>query len=264
MKGQFKRIAEARLNPDKEFIQELGNIVDDSKEEYAQDVVDNEGEHDIDELVDILNSHAYDLPVIFINNPDPINDPPGFNDWVSAIADWNKEQGKTLAYILHAVYIEQGFKEGYGLDDLKEIIQDITAHETIHFGQYDTMGEKGLTNYKSGHQKGTEKKEKTGKTRDWERMYLRDPQEIMAYGNDLSREIADLDNPQEVIRNVEGHKSQLPTYEKFRKIFDKDTPQIKRLLKYASQYLADRFKETNEEYEAELNEFKNTIKRILK
>ncbi|RLB67314.1 MAG: hypothetical protein DRH08_03995 [Deltaproteobacteria bacterium] len=258
MKGEFKRIAEARLAPDKDFIQGLDDILkgaDADYEEWVQE--ENNGRDDIEELIDFLDANNMnEMPIAFHCNNEERADP---NEWASAVADWTSDGGKHVDVILHARNIE-GY---YNLEDMREVLLKMIAHETIHFNQYDHMGKEGMASYKSGHQKGTELKAKGGTERDWMRSYLRDKHEIMAYGRDLAVDIADMKNPQEVMRNVEGFKNELPVYQRYRHIFDKNAPQIKALLKYASQYLTDLLKE-KEIDDAELNEFKESIKRIIK
>ena len=89
---------------------------------------------------------------------------------------------------------------------------------------------------KSGHQKGTELANKTGDPKDWMREYLRDPHELMAYGSDLASEIKDTDNPEQVLRNPEAYKNDLPSYARYRTVFEPNSKEIKQLLKYTADY----------------------------
>jgi hypothetical protein len=59
----------------------------------------------------------------------------------------------------------------------------------------------------------------------------------MAYGETLAQEIQDVGDPRAVLRDPDAYMAQLPTWARFRKIFPRDTPQIKSLLKYTYDYI---------------------------
>ena len=87
-------LVEARVEPDKNFMSQVEQIIDDSIEEYQQ-VLDSNGDvDDIDELEEILNQNNYDnLPIEFIATDQEREDP---NEWISAEAGLDKD-GKFLA-----------------------------------------------------------------------------------------------------------------------------------------------------------------------
>ena len=221
---------EARIKPDNNFLDAVEEIVDDSLEEYQEFLNDNNDKDDIDELEEILNSNNIDdFPIEFITDHNPRKDP---NEWISAAADWDPKEGKSVRVYLHAKNLEGR----WGPKTFKKILMRMLAHETIHFGQYDKFNPDVLNTYKSGYMKGVEKKEQGGTEKDLMRMYLRDPHELMAYGHDLADEIRDTDNPEEALRNPEKFKHELPVYQRFRDSFPKDAKQIKQLMKYTVSY----------------------------
>jgi DNA repair ATPase RecN len=113
------------------------------------------------------------------------------------------------------------------------------AHETIHWNQYKKVGLNKIDKIKSGHQKGTEIANRTGNQMDWMREYLKDPHELMAYASDLASEIKDLDNPEQVLRNPEAHKQDLPSYARYRQVFEPNSREIRQLLKYTADYYSN-------------------------
>lgn len=225
-------IMETKIDPDMNLLKIMDSIIDDVHAEYQQMLDANNDVDDIDELADLFNDEVEmeELPIVFHVNHEPRKNP---NEWINAVASWEGDEDKNIDIILHAKNLEGS----WGPKTFKQYLMRALAHETIHFGQYDKIGQEKLGRTKSGHQKGTDLVKKGGTARDWERSYLRDPHELMAYGHDLAAEINDLDNPQEVIRNIEQYKHELPVYDKFRNIFHKEAPQIRQLLKYAVQYL---------------------------
>lgn len=225
-------ITEAKVKPDDTILDIMDGVIDAVNAEYQSYLDSNNDVDDIDELADLLNDEVEmeELPIVFHVNHEPRKDP---NEQMSAVASWEGDEEKGIDIVLHAKNLEGT----WGPKTFKKTLLGALAHETIHFGQYDKMGKEKLGQTLSGHQKGTAAVAKGGTARDWERMYLRDPHEIMAYGHDLAKDILDMENPQQVIRQIERYKDELPVYKKFRSIFHKESPQIKSLLKYTTQYL---------------------------
>lgn len=222
-------LVEARVEPDKEFMSQVEQILDDSIEEYQQ-VLDSNGDvDDIDELEEILNQNNYEnLPIEFIATDQERKDP---NEWISAEAGIDKD-GKFMQVYLFSKNLEGK----YGPKTFKQLVMRMLAHETIHWNQYTKIGLDKAAKIKSGHQKGTELAKKTGRSEDWMREYLRDPHELMAYASDLASEIKDTDNPEQVLRNPEAHKQDLPSYGRYRQVFEPNSKEIKQLLKYTADY----------------------------
>ena len=222
-------IVEARVEPDKEFMSQEERIIDDSVEEYQQ-VLDSNGDvDDIDELEEILNQNNYEnLPIEFIASDQERKDP---NEWISAEAGIDKD-GKFMNVYLFSKNLEGK----YGPKTFKQLVMRMLAHETIHWNQYGKIGLDKVNKIKSGHQKGTELANKTGRSEVWMREYLRDPHELMAYASDLASEIKDTDNPEQVLRNPEAHKQDLPSYGRYRQVFEPNSKEIKQLLKYTADY----------------------------
>ena len=86
---RLHELIEARVEPDKNFMSQVEQIIDDSIEEYQQ-VLDSNGDvDDIDELEEILNQNNYDnLPIEFIATDQEREDP---NEWISAEAGLDKD-----------------------------------------------------------------------------------------------------------------------------------------------------------------------------
>ena len=222
-------IVEARVEPDKYFMSQVEQIIDDSIEEYQQ-VLDSNGDvDDIDELEEILNQNNYDnLPIEFIASDQERKDP---NEWISAEAGID-EDGKFMQVYLFSKNLEGK----YGPKTFKQLVMRMLAHETIHWNQYAKIGMDRVNKIKSGHQKGQELAKKTGNQMDWMREYLRDPHELMAYASDLASEIKDTDNPEQVLRNPEAYKNDLPSYARYRQVFEPNSKELKQLLKYTADY----------------------------
>ena len=221
----------ARISPDNDFLGQVEEIIDDSLPEYQEFLKQHNDVDDIDELEEILNSNNYDdLPIDFITDHNPRKDP---NEWISAAADWTPDEGKSVRVFLHAKNLETA----YGPITFKNLLMQMLAHETIHWGQYDRMGGDVLDGYKSGYMKGVAKKQAGGTDKDLMRMYLRDPHELMAYASDLAHEITDnTDNPRVTLRNPEKFANALPSYQRYRESFPSDSKQIRQLLKYTANY----------------------------
>ena len=222
-------IVEARVEPDKKFMSQVEQILDDSIEEYQDYLDDSNDVDDIDELEEILNSNNQNnLPIEFFAVDQEREDP---NEWISAEAGIDKD-GKFMQVYLFT----KNLAGKYGPKTFKQIVIRMLAHETIHWNQYTKIGLDRVNKMKSGHQKGTELANKTGDPKDWMREYLRDPHELMAYGSDLASEIKDTDNPEQVLRNPEAYKNDLPSYARYRTVFEPSSKEIKQLLKYTADY----------------------------
>ena len=222
-------IVEARVEPDRKFIDQVEEILDDSIDEYQEYLDTHNDVDDINELEEILNQNNYDdLPIEFIVSDQEREDP---NEWISAMAGTD-ESGKFMQVYLFSKNLEGK----YGPKTFKQIVMRMLAHETIHWNQYAKIGLDKVPNIKSGHQKGTELAKKTGDPKDWMREYLRDPHELMAYASDLASEMKDLNNPEQVLRNPEAYKNDLPSYARYRQVFEPNSKELKQLLKYTADY----------------------------
>ena len=222
-------IVEARVEPDRKFMDQVEEILDDSIDEYQEYLDTHNDVDDINELEEILNQNNYDdLPIEFIVSDQEREDP---NEWISAMAGTD-ESGKFMQVYLFSKNLEGK----YGPKTFKQIVMRMLAHETIHWNQYAKIGLDKVPNIKSGHQKGTELAKKTGDPKDWMREYLRDPHELMAYASDLASEMKDLNNPEQVLRNPEAYKNDLPSYSRYRQVFEPNSKELKQLLKYTADY----------------------------
>lgn len=221
-------LTEARVEPDKKFMSQIERAIDKSNAEYAQFLQDNNDQDDIDYLAELLNKYTTRLPVEFEVIDDERKDP---NEWISAEAGVN-DSGEFMTMYLFSTNLEGK----WGPKTFKNIMMQAMSHEAIHWNQYGRIGHEKLGKIKSGHQKGQEKMAKSGDPKDWMRSYLADPHELMAYASDLSTEIKQLDDPENALRNPERYKEQLPSYARYRQVFEPNSRELRQLLKYTADY----------------------------
>jgi len=218
------------MQPDLDFLSYVEEIIDNASSDYQIFLQENGDKDDINELEELLNAYNDDdLPIDFITDFSPRKDP---DEWVSAAADWDIKDGKSVRVFLHAVNLEGK----WGPKTFKKIIMQMMAHETIHWKQYDKFDPEVLMSYQSGYMKGVAKKSVGGSERDLMRLYLRDLHELMAYGHDLALEMKDTDSPLDALRSPERYIDELPAYQRYRAIFPIKSKQIKQLLKYTAEY----------------------------
>lgn len=223
-----QEIFEANISPDKEFLAKLESGLDAALEEYEDYLSYNDDIDNIEELADLLSEHIdEDLRMDFLVNDSPTKS--GW--WMSAEAASGETDDGERVTDINITLNADNMAGAYGPKTFKKMFMRLVSHELVHKGQHAKVP--NLYNLSSGFQKAAT----ATNPRDWERTYLRDPHELMAYGETLAQEIADTANPGQTIRNPEAFRTELPTYEKFRKIFPRDSKQIKALLKYTSQYL---------------------------
>jgi len=138
----------------------------------------------------------------------------------------------TVSFNLYSPHME----DGLNFDDFKMILLRFVEHEAVHMAQRDKMGAGTYANRFTGFQKAAPHfKENPKKAM---KIYLSDPQEIMAHARDLYNEINQADDPLAALREIDKYKANLPTWQKFMKAgFTKDDKVIKKLLKYVTGYL---------------------------
>lgn len=217
-----------RLRPDQDFLQTLSDGVDEALEEYKEYLDLNNDRDNITVLEDLLNASIdEDLRITFITNYEKTNS----DWWMNAEAvtgeDEDGERVTDIDVYLHA----RNLKGAYGPKTFKKMLMRLISHELVHKDQHSRIPDIGKM--ASGYQKAANAKSH----REWENKYLRDPHELMAYGETLAQEIADTENPQATLRNPEAYMDQLPTYARFRNMWPRNSKYIKALLKYTSQYL---------------------------
>jgi len=227
---KIKDITEGILQPDSDYINELSGILDNINIEYQAYLDDNNDKDDADELVAIMDSifAAYDLPIAVHSSKAGTK---GVDMYVQAA---QVHGDGSMDLILHRDSIDGGH---WGPKTFKRIILKTFEHETIHLGQRDRMGKEKYSKLPSGYQKGLLKMKKSGKMNDLIRTYFRDPQELMAHGHDLAREIEGSSDPHSALRNPEKYRKELPTYDKHRQIFPPNAKPLQRMITYASKYL---------------------------
>jgi hypothetical protein len=218
------------LSPDYGMVNKLSAIIDEVNIEYAEELAMN---HDIDDayaLGEMLNKRTRKakLPINWLVYDDEREDP---SEWMTAMASAT-ESSCSLEVILW----ETNLEGKWGPKTFKEIALKMLCHETIHFNQYNTIGLENLEKLQSGHEKGTKLKAKTGKHRDWMRLYLRDPHELMAFGHDLYEEIKLTSDPDKALRNPEAFIKELPVYNQYRNIFPSNAKPLQKLLSYTARY----------------------------
>lgn len=227
-------ICEATLTPRNDIVDIVLDAVDQASDDYQEYLRDNNDQDDIEYLAELIEEHLdgqIDLEV-YVNHT-PRKDP---NEWLSAEAGV-QDNVEFINIILHA----DNLNGRWGPSTFRKIMKSALEHETIHLNQFSKIGHDKLAGMKSGHQKGTEKMKSVPdnkKQEVWQREYLKDPHEIMAYAHDMARELEDSDNPLQLLRSMEQHRDKSTVYSKYRSLFDKDDAVIKQLLKYTSQYLS--------------------------
>jgi hypothetical protein len=224
----LRELTEARVEPDAKFMAGIEQAIDKANAEYSEFLQNNNDVDDIDELGDILNHYTARLPIEFEVIDDPRQDP---NEWISAEAGVS-DDGEFMTFFLFS----DNLKGKYGPKTFKDLLMQAIKHEAIHWNQYGRIGYDKLGKIKSGHQKGQELMKKTGDPKDWMRSYLADPHELMAYASDLATEIKQLDDPENALRNPERYKEQLPSYARYRQVFEPNSRELRQLLKYTADY----------------------------
>jgi hypothetical protein len=227
----LQELTEARVEPDAKFMSAMERAIDRVIKTYGQYLDDNNDLDDIDYLAELLNRATAKLPVEFEVIDDERQDP---NEWISAEAGVD-DDGEFMTMYLFSDNLEGK----YGPKTFKNLLMQAMKHEAIHWNQYGKIGHKKLGKIKSGHQKGQEKMAKSGDPMDWMREYLADPHELMAYASDLATEIKQLDNPEQVLRNPEAHKADLPSYQRYRQVFEPNSKEMRQLLKYTADYYSN-------------------------
>lgn len=224
-------ITEAIVMPDSEFMTELSYSIDEALEEY-QEYLDAHGDRDnINHLEDLLNASFDDEDRIdFVTNYDK----PSVDWWMRAEAVTSETEDGERVTDITVVLIARNLIGVYGPKTFKKMLMRLLSHELVHKGQHSRIPD--LTKMSSGYQKAAN----ATSHREWENKYLRDPHELMAYGETIAQEIADTENPQAALRNPEAYIDQLPTYARFRNMWPRNSKYIKMLLKYTSQYLQNK------------------------
>lgn len=232
---KISQITEAAIQPDQEFMSEFEDGVDEALSEYSDFLLDNNDVDNIKYLAELLNDNMDgELRTEFYVSDQPRANP---GEWLAAEASAGFTDDDEFVKDLDIILFSKNLEGVYGPQTFKKMLMRLVAHETIHWQQYDKMSHDAIKKHATGHQKGTEKFKKSGKERDWMRTYLRDPHELMAYGQTLADEMLATGEAEAAIRNPESFGDMLPTYLKFRKIFPKDAKQMKQLLKYAANYI---------------------------
>lgn len=224
-------LIEARLQPDQDYLSLVGNLLNDANADYANFLKNNNDKDDMDELVDILQSHS---------NADELDLNWHVGKPNKKAVDWYIQSA-----IVHGdgsidVILDPDSTIGHwGPKSFKDSVLKTLAHETIHLAQRDRMGAEKYKSLPSGYMQGVKKAKKSGKERDMIRTYFRDPHELMAHGHDLAQEIMASSNPEDALRNPEKYRDELPAYDKHRQIFPPNAKPLQRLLSYASGYIKD-------------------------
>lgn len=219
------------LSPDYDMIAKVEAIVDEVNVWYSNELKLNNDIDDIQSLGDMLNVRCkkLNLPIEWEVHDDEREHP---EEWISAMAGFTAS-GSHLWVMLW----ERNLNGTWGPKTFKERVLGMLGHETIHFAQYKTIGRATLLDIESGHQKGL-RLATTGDSQTYMREYLSDPHELMAYGHDLAYDIKLFGNP-DALRSPSKYIEELPVYRQYRRFFERDSKQIKRLLSYAARYYED-------------------------
>ena len=216
------------LNPDYALIEKVLTAVDDVNKLYAQELEMNNDMDDIYSLADMLNDRCRKLPIEWEADDAPRED---FREWMTGMAGYKNTKNH-----IWIILWERNLTGTWGPITFKDVVLKTLAHETIHLAQYDKIGFETVAKLSSGHQTGQKLLDMGGTDEDYMRAYLSDPHELMAYGHDMVFDIKAADDPEKALRSPEAHREDLVIYNQFRKFFDKDSKQIKRLLAYAARY----------------------------
>ncbi len=222
------------ITPDYSAIDELAEVLDEVNVDYCSYLKCNDDEDDIDFLAELLNekSAGCKLNMKWEAFDDKRKGP---NEWMSAMAFTTKGGHRSITVTLWTLNLENS----WGPKTFKKYVLRLLGHETIHFGQYDRIGEDKILGLLSGHQKGLDLVKETGNTDDWLKAYLGDPHELMAYGHDLAWEMRDADDPEKALRSPEEFMNELPVYERYHGVFKHNSKQLKSLLSYAAGYFTN-------------------------
>lgn len=227
---RFHEITEGILEPKEDFMQPFMYAVEDAAREYAEFLQDNNDVDDPEELASILEA-------MFEEEGLPITVHVG-ETGRNAI-DWYIQAAQVVGNGEMDLILDPDSINGHwGPKTFIDVMRKTFEHETIHLQQRDRMGKEKYNTLPSGYMKGLEKFKKSGKERDLMRTYFRDPQELMAHGHDIYREVQASSNPQEALRNPEKYRDELPTYDKHRAIFPPNAKPLQRMLSYAARYFA--------------------------
>ena len=224
-------LTEARLQPNKDYLEKVGYILDDATREYSKFLEKNNDKDDLEELVNTLQAFTDEdkLDITWEIGKSGIK-----------AVDWYIQSAMVHANGHMDITIDPDSTIGHwGPESFKTSVLKTLAHETIHLAQRDRMGREKYSKLPSGYQLGLRKQEKTGKKRDLIRTYFRDPHELMAHGHDLAQEILASSDPQEALRNPEKYRDELPSYDKHRQIFPPNAKPLQRMLSYAAGYFQD-------------------------
>jgi len=218
------------ITPDNVIVSKVSDIIDEVNDLYVAELKMNHDIDDIHALAEMLNTRMKKakLPIEWLVYDDVRIDS---NEWFSAMASATPTENH-----LDVILWETNLEGKWGPATFKEMVLKMIGHETIHFEQFRRVGLDRLFEIESGHQKGTKLKTKTGKDRDWMRLYLRDPHELMAYGHDLSEELKLASDPEKALRNPEAFIDELPAYGQYRRIFPVDAKPLQKMLSYAARY----------------------------
>jgi hypothetical protein len=225
-----------RVQPDQDFMAKFSDAVDEALAEYQDFLQSNDDVDDIDELASYLDAELGDpdFDDLLNININVDHDVKKTDWWMTAEAAGGETEDGDRVYEIDINLNAKNMEGVYGPKTFKKIIMRLISHEMIHINQYQRVPDLG--DLVSGYQKSA-----ADGGRHWETTYLRDPHELMAFADTLSQEMLDTDDPQAALRNPDAYRELLPTWARFRRIFTKDTPQIRALLKYTSQYLNKNF-----------------------
>lgn len=225
---RYSEFSEGILEPDQEFMSGLMSAVNDVAVEYEKFLENNNDQDDPEELAHLLN-------VFFEEDGIPIEVYVGATG--QKANDWYIQAGQVHGDGSMDLVLDPDSIDGHwGPETFKRVMQKTFEHENIHLMQRDRMGLSNYMNLPSGYQKGQKLMQKTGKERDAMRLYFRDPQELMAHGHDLYREIQNSSNPKKALRNPESFRDELPTYDKYRQIFPPNAKPLQRMITYTYKY----------------------------
>lgn len=230
---------ESPLSPKQEYLDNLDKVLDQTRILYRsvqdQTAIDNPGydnnEFDGDIWLAALRFTTKKLEAPFRWNL--AGEDQGTNTVNQYLLSAEAFDDGTIMFNLYAPDME----DGLDFQIFKMVLQRTIRHEAVHMAQRDRMGPDMYANRYTGFQKSMKHFETNPQK--GMKIYLSDPQEIMAHAHDLYDEAMAIGSPMEVFRNIQNHLEYLPTLTKYLESagFSLNDKVVKRLLKIAIGYI---------------------------
>ena len=188
--------------PDKNFIETLHGVLNEVCTEYCRFLEENNDKDDPLELAEIFNGtlYSYDIESIHVI----------VGETGKMAIDWYIQAGMVTHDGDITLVLDPDTINGHwGPKTFVASVIKTLEHENIHIKQRDRMGFEKYSTIPSGYMKGQKLYKKTGNLNDLIRLYFNDPQELMAHGHDIAREVSAIGNPFDILRNIENYRDRI-------------------------------------------------------